>query len=197
MENLQESDVCTYPDYNLDTANNYVLTTSLSTKEDKLAVYESGRSVPTEAQKPFNNGRFSGTDINPMWRIKKLTEIFGPCGLGWYYRIRSKWLDNGADGVVTANVEIELVVNYNGMWSKPIPGLGGNVYISKTSKGIQTSDEAYKMALTDAISVSAKALGIGADVYFSGDRTKYSQTTTTNVEQNINENGNVDWWKIN
>ena len=32
------------------------------------------------------------------------------------------------------------------------------------------------MALTDALSVSAKALGIGADIYFSTDRTKYSAT---------------------
>ena len=31
-----------------------------------LEIYEAGRSVPAEAQKSFNNGRFSGTDINPM-----------------------------------------------------------------------------------------------------------------------------------
>ena len=43
---------------------------------DKMSIYEQGRSVPPEAQKPFSNGTFSGTDINPMWRIKKLTEIF-------------------------------------------------------------------------------------------------------------------------
>ena len=44
---------------------------------DNLAFYNAGRSVPPEAQKSFNNGKFSGTDINPMWRIKKLTELFG------------------------------------------------------------------------------------------------------------------------
>lgn len=32
------------------------------------------------------------------------------------------------------------------------------------------------MALTDALSVSCKALGIAADVYFSGGRTKYTQS---------------------
>jgi hypothetical protein len=31
------------------------------------------------------------------------------------------------------------------------------------------------MALTDAISVACKALGMGADVYFEKDRTKYEQ----------------------
>lgn len=39
----------------------------------------------------------------------------------------------------------------------------------------ETSDECYKMAYTDAISVAAKALGIGADVYWAAGRTKYSQ----------------------
>ena len=39
----------------------------------------------------------------------------------------------------------------------------------------ETSDECYKMAYTDAIGVAAKALGIGADVYWAAGRTKYSQ----------------------
>ena len=57
---------------------------------NNLDIYEAGRAVPSEAQKSFNNGRFSGTDINPMWRIKKLTELFGACGVGWYYDIISE-----------------------------------------------------------------------------------------------------------
>ena len=40
---------------------------------ENMEIYERVRSVPKEAQKQFNNGKFSGTDINPMWRIKKLT----------------------------------------------------------------------------------------------------------------------------
>ena len=36
------------------------------------------------------------------------------------------------------------------------------------------SDECFKMALTDAISVAAKAIGVAADVYWQKDRTKYS-----------------------
>ena len=51
---------------------------------DNLTYYNYARQVPKEALKAFNNGRFSGTDINPMWRIKMLTEMFGPCGVGWY-----------------------------------------------------------------------------------------------------------------
>ena len=50
--------------------------------------------------------------------------------------------------------------------------------LAEEKSGIHVSDECFKMALTDAISVAAKALGIGADVYFEKDRTKYSVEDT-------------------
>ena len=164
--------------------------------ENKLAIYQAVRAVPVEAQKSFNNGRFTGTDINPMWRIKILTEQFGPCGIGWYYTIEKLWLEEGADGNVTANAQINLFIKYEGEWSMPIPGVGGNSFISKTATRALTSDECYKMALTDALSVSAKALGIGADIYFSTDRTKYSQQQDTNIAKTTDKSDmSFDWGK--
>ena len=53
---------------------------------NNLELYDSFREVPQEAKKPIAAGRLKGmTDINPMWRIKVLTERFGPCGIGWKY----------------------------------------------------------------------------------------------------------------
>lgn len=46
---------------------------------------------------------------------------------------------------------------------------------SKEKSGIYVSDECYKMATTDAISVACKQLGIGADVYWESDASKYGQ----------------------
>ena len=49
-----------------------------------MRIYDAVRSVPPEAIKPITAGRLKGkSDINPMWRIKVLTEQFGPCGEGW------------------------------------------------------------------------------------------------------------------
>ena len=140
---------------------------------DNMQIYNAGRSVPQEAQKEFNNGSFSGTDINPMWRIKKLTELFGPCGIGWYYEVLSERCEEH-DSTTIAVVDLNLYINVDGEWSKPIYGTGGNQIARATKSGIKVSDEGYKMALTDALSVACKALGIGADIYFSKDRTKYS-----------------------
>lgn len=141
---------------------------------NKMEIYEASRVVPVEAQKPFNNGSFSGTDINPMWRIKKLTELFGPCGIGWYYNIKSERAETYGETVM-AIVDIELYIKVDDEWSKPICGTGGNTLVKETRKGFKPSDEGYKMALTDALSVACKALGIGADIYFEKDNTKYSK----------------------
>lgn len=148
---------------------------------ENLSIYNKVRAVPIEAQKSFNNGRFSGTDINPMWRIKTLTETFGPVGIGWYYEVISERSETIDEDHIIAIVDINLYVKVDKEWSKPIYGTGGNMILTlvkdkspATTYHRQVSDEGYKMALTDAISVACKALGVGADIYWDRDRTKYT-----------------------
>ena len=145
-----------------------------------LDIYNKVREVPNKAKKNIGGGRLKGmTDINPMWRIKTLTEQFGPAGFGWYYNITNKEIIQGGNDEQVAIVDIEMFVKINDEWSKPIPGTGGSAFVTKERNGLYTSDEAFKMALTDALSVSCKALGIGANVYFAKDKTKYDQVQET------------------
>lgn len=142
---------------------------------ENLEIYERVRQVPTSAQREIQAGRLKGkTDINPMWRIKALTEQFGPCGIGWKYTITDKRLENGANNEVSAFVDIDLYIKVDGEWSDAIPGTGGSAFVASERNGLYTSDECFKMALTDAISVACKALGFGADVYWAKDATKYT-----------------------
>jgi hypothetical protein len=146
-----------------------------------LDIYEKYRSVPKEAQKEIKGGRMNGkTDINPMWRIKALTEQFGPCGIGWYYKPVKKWLEQCGDEIA-AFVDIELYIKVDGEWSMPISGTGGSKFATKETSGIYVSDECYKMATTDAISVACKQLGFGADVYWGADKTKYERLPEANT----------------
>lgn len=147
-----------------------------------LELYEKVRKVPQNAQKPIQAGRLKGmTDINPMWRIKTLTEQFGICGIGWYPEIVREWIEpvNGSNDVV-ANVEIKLYIKVDGEWSKGIAGIGGSKLASTEKNGLYINDECYKSALTDAISVACKELGIGADVYWNKDTTKYNDVKVEN-----------------
>lgn len=145
---------------------------------DNLKYYNKLRTVPQDAQTPIAGGRLKGkTDINPMWRIKALTETFGPAGIGWYYEITEKRIEQGAGDEKAAFVDINLYIKTDGEWSKPIAGTGGSGFINlEKGTSLYTNDECFKMALTDAISVSCKALGVGADIYWSKDRTKYTTT---------------------
>lgn len=143
---------------------------------ENLAIYNAVRSVPDSAKRQIGAGRLKGkTDINPMWRLKTLTEQFGPCGIGWKYVITDKRLEQGANGEVAALLDIDLFVKVDGAWSEAIPGTGGSAFVAKEKNGPYTSDECFKMALTDAISVACKALGFGADVYWEADRSKYDK----------------------
>ncbi|WP_195501818.1 hypothetical protein [Bacteroides clarus] len=147
--------------------------------ENNLDLYNRVRKVPKEAIKSIAAGRLKGmSDINPMWRIRMLTEEFGVCGFGWKYEIIRMWNENGGNGVISSFVHINLFVKMNGEWSEAIQGVGGSSFVTNEKNGLYTSDECFKMALTDAISVACKALGMGADVYWDKDSTKYSQTST-------------------
>lgn len=144
-----------------------------------LDIYNALRTPPQEALKSIPAGRIKGkTDINPMWRIKALTEKFGPCGIGWKYEITKQWTEDGADGEISAFCNILLYYKWGEAWSEGIPGTGGSAFIAKESNGLYTSDECYKMALTDAISVACKALGVAGDVYWQTDPSKYSSPSS-------------------
>ncbi len=139
-----------------------------------MKIYEATRHVPPEAKKPIPAGRLKGyTNINPMWRIKTMTEQFGICGIGWRVEITKQWLEPSESGEVSAFCNINLYIKVDGEWSEAIPGTGGAKYVVQEKSGKYVDDEAFKKAETDAISVACKMLGIGADVYWAEDRTKY------------------------
>lgn len=142
--------------------------------ENKTKLYEAFKEVPETAKKQILGGKLKGfTDINPMWRIKRLTEEFGPCGQGWKAPIVERWTENGANGEIIVNVKVELYYKIGEEWQEPVEGIGGSMLVATEKGNLVSNDEAYKMAYTDAISVAFKMLGGGADVYFEKDRSKY------------------------
>jgi hypothetical protein len=151
---------------------------------ENLWLYNKYREVPTEALKAFDNGTFKGTDINTMWRIKCLTEEFGPCGIGWYYDIIKLWEIEGKNGELLCFAEIKLYFKYQEQWSKGISATGGSKLVSyvQSKQYHKNSDEGYKMALTDALGVACKYLGFGANTYWANDKSKYTAFSTDENE---------------
>ena len=146
--------------------------------DGNLRIYDAGKYVPKDALKPITAGRLKGmSNINPMWRIRKLTELFGPAGIGWYTEELGREVYPGANGEAVAALKINLYIKDGGEWSKPIFGEGGALLIASEKSGLHTNDEAWKCAYTDALSVACKALGIAAEVYYAADYTKYTEYT--------------------
>lgn len=140
---------------------------------DNMNIWSKYAAVPANAKKTIKGGRLNGfTDINPMWRYKCLTEAFGPCGIGWTEDIIGTEFREGANGETAVFVTVAMKIKLNGEWSAPITGVGGSMFVTAEKSGLRTSDEAVKMAETDAVSVACKKLGFGADVYWEAGRTK-------------------------
>jgi hypothetical protein len=135
---------------------------------DNLKVWDALKTPPPEALKPIEGGRQSGmTNISPQWRYMAMTEQFGPVGIGWKYTIDELWNVEGTDGRVFAWVTVYTRPKPKDTenWCDGTPGIGGSMLIAKESAGLFNSDEAFKMAVTDALSVALKMLGVGADIY--------------------------------
>jgi hypothetical protein len=167
-----------------------------------LEIWNKVKRPPPTALKTIKAGRLQGmSDINPQWRLEVMTEVFGQIGVGWYYDIVKFWTEPGAQGELMAFAHIHLftkvdatvsmtqrfdsetrVIN-DGHWSAPISGIGGSALVAKETAGLRANDEAYKMAVTDALSVAMKQLGVAADIYAGlWDGSKYKDVPTPKVD---------------
>src|SRR5690606_8295741 len=157
--------------------------------EDNLTIYNQLKSVPNEYLKTIQAGRLKGmSDIKPQWRIQKLTEIFGPCGFGWKIQ-NLKFSYEKIENETVCNCYLEFLYKHNGEWSEPIPATGGSKISTMEKNGLYVSDEAQKMAYTDAISVATKMIGLASDVYM-GYGGKYDNQITSDKQQPSNQSSN-------
>jgi len=131
-----------------------------------LEIYDKLSRPPADALKKITGGRLNGkTDINPQWRYKAMTEAFGLCGIGWKYTIDRQWIEPGDGGEKMAFVNVSVYIKQGESWSDAIPGSGGSMLTAKEKSGLYNSDEAFKMATTDALSVALKFLGVASAIY--------------------------------
>ena len=142
---------------------------------ENMANWERLHKPPTNALKTIRGGRLQGkSDINPQWRYKAMTEVYGPCGDGWKFEIVRLWTEKGEGGEVFAFAHVQLFTCKGDLWGDPIPGIGGSMLIQSERGGLHNNDEAFKMATTDALGTAMKMLGVAAEVYLGNfDGSKY------------------------
>jgi hypothetical protein len=124
-------------------------------------------------------GGFSGTAVKPIWIVRRLTEVFGPCGEGW-------GIGEPKFQVVPGDNREMLVYCTVSCWhSSPenvVYGVGGDkivTYIKANEKynrpeRWESDDEAFKKAFTDAVGNAFKFVGVAADIHMGlFDDSKY------------------------
>jgi hypothetical protein len=145
---------------------------------ENLRIWDAlGKTDPAHTKQFQRSGGFKGTAIKPMWCNLRMTEMFGPCGIGW-------GMEKPTFETHQADKEM-LVFCTVGVWylEKPdsasrglVYGVGGDKYLISQSSGLRASDEAFKAAYTDAIGNAMKFIGVAADVHMGlFDDNKYVQ----------------------
>ncbi len=154
------------------------------TEANKQTLWETLRVIDRKATKPFTrSGGFRGTQIDPVWRIQRMTEVFGPVGEGWGWEQTG---DRITDGMVFVGVRVWYLpagekpkwpehdsgAPLNARWTGP--QWGGDVLMLTRGGKTQPNDEAFKMAMTDALGKALLSIGLAADVYMGlFDDSKY------------------------
>jgi hypothetical protein len=142
---------------------------------DKLQYTEKNFTKPVEGKgRPM-------TDINPTWRMKRMTEMFGPVGLGWGWTIEDRWIEEVGPKKY-AYIQLTLWYSLDGGVTRLIAG----PHIGGTDMG-QGKDEAYKQSVTDAFGKCASMIGVSADIYMGKwDDSKYQNEASAAVEAQRN-----------
>lgn len=127
-------------------------------------------STDPKQTKPFQRpGGFKGTAIKPLWNVMRLTEHFGPMGIGWGTKEpKFNIIDTGVGGEIMVYCVLEVWYKDGQDTDAPIGtvwGIGGDKVASKRAGAMFADDEAYKKAYTDALSNAIVRLGVSADVH--------------------------------
>lgn len=129
---------------------------------DNLHLWNVLSKTDPQHTKQFSRaGGFKGTALKPIWILKRMTERFGPVGVGWgVNKPEFQVVQGDGECLVYCTVSAWHTTPENLMW-----GVGGDKVVTKRSSGSFNDDEAFKKAFTDAVNNAFKSLGVGADIH--------------------------------
>lgn len=142
-----------------------------------MRIWDQVERTDTRFVKDAKVGGQQITSINGTAMAMKATEIFGPVGIGWGWKVIEERFDKGAEMFAgegekrfSLGTELHHTVKIV-LWYKldgqrgEIEEYGCTPYLYKSKYGTTTDGEAPKKSLTDAIKKSLSFLGFNADVY--------------------------------
>jgi hypothetical protein len=151
----------------------------METKSNNMDLWDLLKRTDPKATKPFQRpGGFRGTQIDPAWRLQRMTEVFGPVGKGWGYD-QLEWTI--AERMIFICCRVWYLDPQTGEKLFTGPQWGGNELVRVSRDGKERpDDEGFKMAITDAVGKCMLQVGLAADVYLGlFDDSKYREESDT------------------
>jgi len=139
-----------------------------------MSLWERVCVTDPKAVKPITGKQYNGNSPKPYWIVQRLTEEFGPCGLGWGYTVLNERMERLAETDVLHVALVRFWYVLDGKRGE-VEQIGQTKAVYKTSKGSLLVDEdAPKKSVTDALVKCASYIGFAGDI-FSGrwDDSKY------------------------
>lgn len=156
---------------------------------DNMNLWQTVFTTDHKEVKPITGKSYRGDSPKPYYLIQKATETFGPCGIGWGYKIvdhgfnEYEYNDTLPNGTVVPRKKVnhwalvEFWYKWDGVKSEGIQQFGGTQAAYISSKGKAEFDEdVTKKSVTDALIKCMSCIGFAGDI-FSGrwDDSKYHQ----------------------
>jgi hypothetical protein len=148
---------------------------------DNLAIWNALERTDPKHVKAITGKAYQGNSPRPHWVIWKLTEQFGPVGVGFGWTVLHDAYVPGVPRVDGVEQMHEVRISFWAGSGKPVESYGATkaLYKAKVNAdgtgGYWVSDEdAAKKSLTDAITKAASWLGVAGDIFMGRwDDSKY------------------------
>lgn len=144
------------------------------TENTNKALWDRVKVTDPKAVKPITGKQYQGNSPKPYWIVERLTEEFGPCGIGWGFSIINERMERLAEDEVLHVAVVQFWYLFDGKRGE-LEQIGQTraVY-PKKSGGLMVDEDAPKKSVTDALVKCASYIGFAGDI-FSGrwDDSKY------------------------
>lgn len=141
---------------------------------DNLSLWNAVEKTPPEHTKEITGKSYKGTSPKPHYLVRKATETFGPCGIGWGFTIEDERVEEGAGGERLHIARVKVWYEWNGKRGE-VEHIGGTQFCGTRSNGkFFTDEDAPKKSVTDALIKALSMIGFAGDIFMGRyDDSKY------------------------
>lgn len=141
---------------------------------EHMSLWQAVEKTPPSETKAITGKAYRGTSPKPYWIVRRATETFGPCGIGWGFTIVNERVENGGkagDRVHIAHVRVWY--KWDGQRGE-VEHIGQTMLSGTNKNGLYTDEDAPKKSVTDALVKALSMIGFAGDI-FAGryDDSKY------------------------